>query len=886
MLPHLRPHCLATVLLLSVPLRIVADTIILQNPQWAEAVEARTPVVWNDADASDDAACTIAFAATELQTYLRGMSGRGSDWRIVSSVPETPGNVVTIHRIAETRAAKPLGPEGYRLRTSRHGDSWQADIIAEGRVGVLYACYDLLHRLGVRWLSPGADGEIVPERELRTVPIMDVSERPAFHLRGFHAWENRGTDDFLLWMARNRLNYWCVQQENKPLLHKLGVHLIGGGHRLTVWYLPPNGEYPYRHPDAKPGEARPGDPYAPSLEDKGDVDGNGTITYFEAHPEWYALRGGKRSSRIHGDAGDNFCTSNRDAMTEWVKNAVEDLISGRNAEATLINAWMLDAGKWCECQHCKDQGTPTDRNLAVVHAYAKGIKFARDAGRIHRRIRLLFLAYADVLLPPSKPLPVDFDYEVCIATYFPICRCYVHDFAAPACPKNARYNQHLNGWAVDPKRHYRGQLCIGEYYNVSGYKCLPACFMHTMAADIPYYYSLGARYFHYMHCTTENWGNKSLTNWQMARQVWDPETDCDALWEDYFSARYGPVAGEMRQFYEALEQMLSNVTELKYGLARRLNRGSDPLFPGGHLKYGSRTAPDTAPIPTFCDMRRAAVRARSLITRALAQDLAPPISRRITEDERLFTYGERTLQFYDLAYRAFHEARQGRTDSGRQCLRELMKLADQLRADTTSTAHSSSHASAPNAFSATYATGAIGKLEELLGPVAPDEVRIVPGDGSRLVLTHRELRGGGAEKYTYGFRKYPERTPLSDKGNFIYGKGTGSHDHIRSWFRLEGAPSQPVILTVVGALTPILGEHAISAAITVNGKALFAGDIPFKEGLLIPYHLNVPKDALRVGHNMVEIRNTHPDGRIGNRPWIGIDRIELRLPAPGENLKH
>ena len=186
------------------------------------------------------------------------------------------------------------------------------------------------------------------------------------------------------------------------------------------------------------------------------------------------------------------------------------------------------------------------------------------------------------------PLPADFDYETCSATFYPISRCYVHNFDDPKCPRNANYRQKLYGWTGDPKRHYRGKLVIGEYYNVSRYKSLPLCLMHGMAHDIPYYYQAGARCFQYMHVTTGHWGNKSLTNYQMARQLWDVHTDCESLWKDFFARRYGPAADLMRRFYESLEQMLSNVEPLKgwsSNLASRLEAGDKDLFVEPHLRY-------------------------------------------------------------------------------------------------------------------------------------------------------------------------------------------------------------------------------------------------------------------------------------------------------------
>ena len=137
--------------------------------------------------------------------------------------------------------------------------------------------------------------------------------------------------------------------------------------------------------------------------------------------------------------------------------------------------------------------------------------------------------------------------------------------------------------------------CIGEYYNVSRYKCLPICFMHTMAHDIPYYYQAGARHFHYMHVTTGHWGNKSLTNYQMARQLWDVDTDCEALWKDIspgVTARPPTSCGASTSRWS---KMLSNVEPLKgwsSNLASRLDAGRSELFPDAAPALPARAGRD------------------------------------------------------------------------------------------------------------------------------------------------------------------------------------------------------------------------------------------------------------------------------------------------------
>jgi len=686
------------------------------------AGHAEAKVDWLDASPADETVCTECFAALELQEHLRRATGRADDFAVADDEQSPAGDWIVLGgpgtnaAAGRLSAAAPagLGPEGYAIRTFRAAGRRVIHLAGGGRVGVLYAAYDLLHRLGCRWFAPEEIHEEVPS--IRAIEDVNTTQRPAFGTRGFHAWEDRGSKAFLLWMARNRLNYWCVEQADRPLMRKLGIRMSCGAHDAQGLFLNPRKAWPYDHArfagDDRLG--RPKDPYGLSGDYRGDADGDGKLSYFEAHPEWFPLVGGKRIADVRGDGGTNYCTSNGDATSEFMKNYVRALIDGPYRDADVVRFWMLDGGRWCQCPACKALGTPTDRNLLLVHRLDREIKAARRAGKIHRPLIIRFLAYADLLAPPSRPLPKGFDYETCSATFFPIARSYVHTFDDADSRRNARYVKNLHGWVIDPARHYRGKLCIGEYYNVSGYKCLPICFMHTMARDIPTYHRMGARHFHYMHCTTANMGNKALTNYQMARQLWDVKTDCEALWADYFARRYGPAAETMRAFHESLEKMLANVTELKYGLARRLGRNAAELFPAPELRY-ERAEGLTCSGPTFVEIAAHARTCRKLIDEATGRKLAARIAARIAEDERLFTYGERTIAYYHACILARRALAAGRADEARKQIAEASRLAGLLRGDTRSTRHSSSHANASDAFAATYATRAVADLKRRLG---------------------------------------------------------------------------------------------------------------------------------------------------------------------------
>jgi len=203
-------------------------------PSVEAAATGEAKVNWLDADPADDRACTECFAAVELQRCLRRMTGRVGDFAVANDAKDPGGNLILVggpasNAVTGARAAEleldakaiaTLGPEGYILKCPGVNAQRSSIVVAGGgRVGTLYGAYDLLYRLGCRWFAPGDVHEQIPrahELDLFRQAI-DVTETPAFRTRGFHAWQDRGDPDFLLWMARNRLNYWCVEQGNHPL---------------------------------------------------------------------------------------------------------------------------------------------------------------------------------------------------------------------------------------------------------------------------------------------------------------------------------------------------------------------------------------------------------------------------------------------------------------------------------------------------------------------------------------------------------------------------------------------------------------------------------------------------------------------------------------------
>jgi hypothetical protein len=135
--------------------------------------------------------------------------------------------------------------------------------------------------------------------------------------------------------------------------------------------------------------------------------------------------------------------------------------------------------------------------------------------------------------------------------YYPIRRCYAHDFSDKDCEINLFYHDALDGWF---KNQPAPPVIIGEYYNVSKFEDLPILFTNRIAKDIPHYHAMGVRGATYMHLPMVNWGMRTLTQLLYAQMLWDVETDVDLFLEEYFECWYGSYALEMCKVYQLVEQ--------------------------------------------------------------------------------------------------------------------------------------------------------------------------------------------------------------------------------------------------------------------------------------------------------------------------------------------
>ncbi|MFC1614140.1 DUF4838 domain-containing protein [Gemmatimonadota bacterium] len=651
----------------------------------ASAAGSENRIAWNSRDKDPATICTEAFAAMQLRSYLCKIVGLNqNDSTMIpilksgEKLPEVE-NIILVGKVCGIDAYRGLhleidseSDEAFLIRSCKLNNKKIIAVNGKSRKGTLYGVYHLLNVIGCRWYAPGNENEVIPHKEELVFTDLDIQRQPAADTRGFWVsngkveaevndmtWEgrltDRGTKEFFLWMARNGLNFFWNREKHWRFMKKLGIELTAGEHVTYYELLRPDQTYPYDHPLFDGDDDLPEDPYPVGVEYGGDANDDGRLSYAEAHPEWYGMTGnGKRFFPVN-PFGTNYCTSNQSGTEELLKNITGYLRDGIGRNADTFSFWPLDGGEWCSCPECMAQNAnATDRLLEMAYKIRKELNEAYREGRIDRDIPVHSLIYVQTKALPSRALPADFDYDKIVLTYFPIGRCYAHNFNDTLCTEiNRRYNKVLLEWLSDSCL-YKGKLLLGEYYNISGFRDLSLVFKITMANDIPYYLNSGFSGMHYMHHSVDEMGVRRLINYQMAKMLWDPDLDMDQLLEDYFQNFYGPSASGMKEFYCQLETAVANVKAWRYYLRPRINAvaagRADSIFPlpriSNHLHYEDRSSATNDALD-WKPMMEETRRCRATLDQVLETDLPPDIQRRIEEDEYGFRYLELSTSLFD-----------------------------------------------------------------------------------------------------------------------------------------------------------------------------------------------------------------------------------------------
>lgn len=504
------------------------------SPQ--EAAFAETEIAWSNPGSREANACTLGFAAWEIK---EAFSRIGSTTASLCALEE-PRHLETAqiwiftqdHRQESLlphirNAATPLNddPQAYAISMP---DTLHPVVIIVGntRVGGLYGAYAFLHYLGCRWFGVEEEESVYPESLAIRKTDFPIQSSPSFETRGFVG-DNRGGDDFLIWMARNRMNAWGF--ENPHLGRKLGIQIFSGDHDLWQHTLP-------------------------------------SEKHGSEHPDWYGLVDGQRIFDLHVERGTNICLSNADARREVAVNLAQSLISGKERWSDYFYLFGLDCARWCQCQNCQDFGNRTDHMIALALDCHREWQTQAEKHAVHRPLKFVVAAYHETLLYPERPLPEDFPFNDILVALFPIERCYAHGIFDGNCSANSLVVRAMRDWLQSPWAK-NGAILMGEYFGVSTFAGMMAPLWTRILEDIPAYYESGIRHINYMHVVTRQQGGLSITNSVFVAVCWDVGLNGKDLLDDIFAFRYPEMDEPIAALYRRLEETLKNCKAWKHYLA-------------------------------------------------------------------------------------------------------------------------------------------------------------------------------------------------------------------------------------------------------------------------------------------------------------------------------
>ncbi len=431
------------------------------------------------------------LSAEKLQYYIHKITG--ATLPITAQRSKVKGNLILVGKQPGTIGLGQWMQANNKPDESSYvnADNKTVRIVGIDEVGTLHATYFVLESFGCRWYFPGDWGTVIPKLKTLVIKSQQTVRSPSFKIRAGLPTTGTAEDTDPTWA----LNEWGRGN------HLGGYQWWGAGHSYD--YMISAG------------------------------------SYFTTHPEWFALRNGKRDPA-------QLCTTNPEMRKEAVKNLLAQLKAYGNNVPRLICISPNDNNSFCECDECKK----------LIPTLSNGEK---QMGNSIDRIADFANYMCDEI---QKVYP---DHYV---TYY----CHYHSVGTPKIIKPVKDTVFwLTHWGDD---HFHGvndnsklgaaindwsklgnPLFLYTYWGAYGsYSFWPA--VHAISSDIPYFYKKGA--IGVYSETHQNWGGQHLNFIVFPRQLWDVNTNVDAYIDDFCDKFYGPAAKPMREYYRKMEVAAKN----------------------------------------------------------------------------------------------------------------------------------------------------------------------------------------------------------------------------------------------------------------------------------------------------------------------------------------
>jgi len=430
------------------------------------------------------------YAAEDFCDHVRAMTG-------VTLVIMRGKSAQTATRRVTIRGWDGKGNDGFRIAVDGNV------LVVEGGVrGVIYGVYELLERFGgCRWYSSWH--AVTPKTDCFSVPASFHDEQaPAFFMR---------------------YPFWHDVRANP----RFAVRLRANG----PYSLRPLAETPGGVPYHWGAGLRSCHTFAQLCSPK---------MYGKEHPEYFALHRGVRDV---GTSDPQLCLTNPDVLQLVTSNVLERIRS--DPEAGYYGVSQNDNQRFCTCERCRrvdeEEGSHAGTMIRFVNAVAEEVEKEFPKAIIET------LAYQYTRKPPRKVRP---------RANVLICLCSIEcDFSRPLpesrYPANVGFVYDIDGWSKLSRRLYVWDYTV----DFAHYLMMMANF-DALAGNIRFFRANGVTDLFEQGVSARNEGHHAffaeLKAYALAKLMWNPDIDVEALYDEFICGFYGKAAPMIRKYFDAI----------------------------------------------------------------------------------------------------------------------------------------------------------------------------------------------------------------------------------------------------------------------------------------------------------------------------------------------
>lgn len=273
--------------------------------------------------------------------------------------------------------------------------------------------------------------------------------------------------------------------------------------------------------------------------------------YFNEHPEYFALSGGKR-------VPDQLCLTNNEVLAIVTRDVLEVLRnqSDPNADLQILSVTQNDNNNYCQCESCKafeaaHGGVQSATMINFVNQVARAVKAAG-----YDNVAIDTLAYRYTRQVPTNLVPDD---NVIVRLCSIEC-CFGHTLEDEKCSENVEFMKDLNEWSKICKRLY-----VWDYVNNYSETICPFANFGVLQANLQTFYEhnvIGVYEegnYYQAHCDGEF---ADLRTYMLSQFMENPYCDYDDVVNRFLEAYYGNGWENIREFIDIITE--HSVTKNKH----------------------------------------------------------------------------------------------------------------------------------------------------------------------------------------------------------------------------------------------------------------------------------------------------------------------------------